>query len=225
MTSVPIFRRCLHIPSSSGFPAWTKAFYYHSNCVRKNAIKSQTTNVTQPLLHRQSPGKCIDLDAHRRQQQNLSMNPITSRYFSSRPYPKINRNNGNNNNNNNNNRRKKGKDRGPLVNEKLIHAILRKSNNDSQSTQVRLVIDRGSDVKPDIKLMSLTQAIATTGELGVDLVAINLQQEYPILKAVDYNKLQYEESKKKPMKGNGGKIGAAHVTKEYQFRVSSYFEN
>lgn len=198
---VRVLRTRLCNSFTSGFP-----LNYHLN-----AIESSTTSaMREPLFCRQSLARLINSKS-RLQLLPRSMNTLPSRSFSSRPHPKHNRNN--------NNPRKKGKGRGPLVNEHLIRAILRKSSKDAQSTKIRLVIDRGSDAKPDIKLMSLTDAISTTGELGVDLVAINLQQEFPILKAVDYNKLQYEESKKKAVKGTGGKAGSAQVTKEFQFKA------
>lgn len=59
----------------------------------------------------------------------------------------------------------------------------------------------------------------------MDLVGINLQQEYPIIKAVDYNKLLYDESKKKSVKGTSGKVNTAQVRKEFQFKVRLVFPN
>lgn len=170
----------------------------------------------EPILNRINSGSRVNLNAYLNQPQQLVINSVAYRHFSSKPYPQKNRNN----KNGGNKFRNKGKDRGVLLNEHLIRNLLRKSGKDAKSTEIRLMIDREADAKPDIQIMSLTEAIATSGELGVDLVGINLQQEYPIVKAIDYNKLQYKESKKKSAgKNSGGKVGGTYVTKEFQFRA------
>jgi len=204
----------LCISSKSGVPVLTSLHHHFNYCAPNRTKESCTTNVTQELsIHQQNTVRQINQNAHPQQQPQVSMSTMSYRYFSSRPpFQK-------NNKSNNKNFRKKGGGGGPLVNEHLIRNLLRKSRTDAQSTKIRLVIDRGADVKPDVELMSLTQAIATTGELGVDLVGINLQQEYPIIKAVDYNKLLYDESKKKSVKGTSGKVNTAQVRKEFQFKA------
>jgi len=185
-------------------------------CIRNNAIKSLTTSVVQePAFNMIRSVSRINLNAYLNQAPQFSIGTVACRYFSSRPYPKNSRNN----KNNGNKFRTKGRDRDGLMNEHLIRQLLRKSGKDAKSTQIRLVIDREAETKPDIQIMSLFEAIKTSGELGVDLVGINLQQEYPIVKAIDYNKLQYDESKKKSGKNTGGKVGGTHVTKEFQFRA------
>jgi len=113
-------------------------------------------------------------------------------------------------------KRKNGDD--PLVNEYLIQALLRKNGTNADSSKVRLVIDRGMENKPDIEVMSLAEAIKTSSQLGVDLVGINLKQDYPVVKAIDFNKMLYNESKKRS-KGQSGKSGNTMDTKEFSFKA------
>jgi len=204
-----------YISSTSGFPVLTSFYHPIKYCAPKRTIESFTTCVTEERsIYQQNKVGRISQNAYLQPQSQVSSIALFHRYFSSRPPFPIN-----NKNNNNNFRKKGGGGGGPLVNEHLIKRLLRKSRTDAQSTQIRLVIDRGADVKPDVELMSLRQAIAATGELGVDLVGINLQQEVPIVKAVDYNKLLYDESKKKSVKGKGGMVISAQVRKEFQFKA------
>jgi len=53
--------------------------------------------------------------------------------------------------------------------------------------------------------MSLTEAIEKSAVEGVDLVGINLDQDIPVVKCVDYNKFLYQQNKKggvSPTAGN-----------------------
>ena len=81
-----------------------------------------------------------------------------------------------------------------------------------EETLVRLVIDQARDEKSQISILSLKKAIEMSSALGVDLVGINLEQNPPVVKAVDYNKLLYKESKKSSSSG-------MKSSKEFKFKV------
>jgi len=111
----------------------------------------------------------------------------------------------------NNSNIKKGKDTKGIMNENLISTLL-KSGKTMEETLVRLVIDQARDEKSQISILSLKKAIEMSSALGVDLVGINLEQNPPVVKAVDYNKLLYKESKKSSSSG-------MKSSKEFKFKA------
>lgn len=112
--------------------------------------------------------------------------------------------------------RPKGGNQGPLTNEHLVSDLLRRGDGKSaDSVQVRLVVDRGAGNPSDIDIVSLVAAIEKSQELGVDLVAINLDQEIPVIKAADLNKLKYEQSKK----SGPSSSSTSKQLKEFKFKA------
>lgn len=62
---------------------------------------------------------------------------------------------------------------------------------------VRLVIDKGdASVPAEVHVLSLKEAIEKATAFHLDLVGINLQQDPPVIKAVNYKKLLYDQKKK-----------------------------
>lgn len=100
------------------------------------------------------------------------------------------------------------------MNENLIRSLLEKSKKDAKASEVRLVIDKGKDSKPDIEVMSVADAIALSIDMEVDLIEINLEQDPPVIRAMDEGKFLYQQSKKKSGGGNNKK-----QTKQYSFKA------
>uniref|UniRef100_A0A7S4MV73 Translation initiation factor 3 N-terminal domain-containing protein n=1 Tax=Odontella aurita TaxID=265563 RepID=A0A7S4MV73_9STRA len=123
-------------------------------------------------------------------------------------------------------KKRKGKggkqDRGPLANEHLVSYLLRRGGGKSaESLQVRLAIDHGAGSPSDIEVVSLVGAIETSQGIGVDLVGISVDQDIPVVKAVDLNKLKYDQSKKSsPSSSNASK-----QVKEFKFKVRCYWQD
>ncbi len=121
------------------------------------------------------------------------------------PQSKTNRKNNNNNQ--------------PKINEHLVRQLLKQNKNaTAESIQVRLLVEQGRDEKPLIEVMSLTQAIETSSQEGVDLVGINLKQDVPVVKCIDFNKFLYQQSKKGSSSTNGGNSGNKS-TKQFTFKA------
>ena len=88
---------------------------------------------------------------------------------------------------------KKRSNNGPLMNERLTRSLQHKN-----TTQVRLILDKEPGrTPPEVNIISLDEAITTASEYSLDLVGINLTQDVPVLKAVNYKKLLYDTKKKK----------------------------
>jgi translation initiation factor IF-3 len=111
------------------------------------------------------------------------------------------------------NRRKRQND-GPLVNEYLVRKLVEESNTDADSIQIRLMVDRGRDVKPEVSVLSLTEAINVSVQEEKDLVSINIDQDIPVVKCIDYNKFMYEQSKKSSSSSGGNK-----PTKQFSYKA------
>jgi hypothetical protein len=127
-----------------------------------------------------------------------SSESATSRFFSSKPQRKRNKNNG------------------AIMNEQLIRVLMRRYDAPAGELNVRLVIDEGPTQPSSIEVVSLLQAMETARDLDVDLIGINLNQDPPVVKAQDYTKLAYKASNKKQTKSN------KRPTKEFNFRVSDF---
>lgn len=104
-----------------------------------------------------------------------------------------------------------------LINEHLITELLNSHNATAEDVQVRLIIDQARDEKPLIEVMSLTDAINVSSEEDSDLVGINLNQEIPVVKCVDYNKFLYQQSKSSS--GGSGSSGGNKPTKQFSFKA------
>lgn len=97
----------------------------------------------------------------------------------------------------------------------------------AESVEVRLVIDSGVKGEPsEMKgVMSLMAAIRTSQELGLDLMGISLEQDTPVVKAVNYEKLLYEKKKSDLASGSAGKgkkpanAGGPKAKKEFKFKA------
>jgi len=97
-----------------------------------------------------------------------------------------------------NKRKKNNKNQGPLMNERLIQTIMRKhanKTNNPEDVKVRLVIDQGPTEPSLIDIVSLVQAMEKSVDMDVDLIAIALDKDPPVVKAVDYSKLAYRQEK------------------------------
>lgn len=105
---------------------------------------------------------------------------------------------------------------GPLANEHLVAEVLKRGDGaPAGDLMVRLVIDRGAGEPSEIDVVSLVAAIETSQELGVDLVAVNLDQDVPVVKAADLNRLKYELSKK----SGPAKTPTSSQVKEFKFKA------
>lgn len=114
------------------------------------------------------------------------------------------------------NRKRKQSSDGPLVNEHLIRSLMEDHDaDDSNSIQIRLMVDRGRDIKAEVKIVSLTEAISISVEEVKDLVEINLNQDIPVVKCIDYKKFMYEQSKKGGMTSGGGN----KATKQFSYKA------
>jgi translation initiation factor IF-3 len=109
----------------------------------------------------------------------------------------------------------------PICNEELVVKILSKySSATADTAQVRVVLDSsislsssdGNKTAP-VQVTSLSTAMALASQYDVDLVAINLDQDPVVIKAVDLQKLLYKEAKREVST-------ATHkAVKEFQFRT------
>ena len=110
----------------------------------------------------------------------------------------------------------------PLKNDILISQLIKRKRQDAESIQVRLIINKGQGQKSEIEVMSLMKAIEKSSELAVDLVEIDLQQDIPVITAVDFKKLLY--AKQKSSSGTGASSSnSPKATKEFKFKVSFHF--
>ena len=121
----------------------------------------------------------------------------------------------------------KGKQDGPLRNEHLVRFLLKsKMASSADDLQVRLVVDKGAGNPPETDVVSLQSAIDTANHIGLDLMEISLQQDIPVIKALDYSRLLFEQSKSSgggKQKGGGkkgkGGGGSGLAVKEFKFKA------
>ena len=115
----------------------------------------------------------------------------------------------------------------PPINEALVRILSKNTppNTNVQSIQVRVLIDsKERDAPPMIELTTLKEAISKSVNEGVDLVGINLNQDVPVLKCIDFNKFLYQQSKKNTRKTNGSGAngaggGGKKATKQFTFKA------
>jgi len=80
------------------------------------------------------------------------------------------------------------------MNEELTKALQNKN-----LSSVRLVLDKGAGdgkTPPEVNIVSLNDALKTAEEHNLDLIGININQDPPVIKAVNYKKLMYDQKKK-----------------------------
>lgn len=132
----------------------------------------------------------------------------------------------------------------PLLNEHLIAELLtragKKSSNEisSDTYEVRLIVDIGGnknsgkqdkvDVKviseeentPTTQIVTMSVAIKIAHKHSLDLMEVSLQQDPPVIKALDFERFVYQQKRKqsKTKDGGGGAISDKPV-KEFKFRA------
>lgn len=113
-------------------------------------------------------------------------------------------------------RSNKRQNRGPLMNEHLVKFLVQESaSRDANGVEVRLVVQpSGAGEKPQTSLVSLMEAVKVSNDLGYDLMAINVEQNPPTVKALDYAKMAFKANKK----GSGGGGGGKKSVKEFKFK-------
>lgn len=168
---------------------------------------ANTTITTTTHNHTQNVIKCDILNTNVDAFHVDNKHSIPCRKFSSRP-------NNFGTKKSQQNRRKRQNDDGPLVNEHLIRRLVEESTSDADSIQIRLMVDRGRDTKPEVTVLTLTEAINVSVQEGKDLVSINIDQDIPVVKCIDYNKFMYERSKKSSSSSGGNK-----PTKQFSYKA------
>ena len=92
------------------------------------------------------------------------------------------------------------------------------SSNKPNKDQTSKSQQNSREMKSDVQLVSLSQAISISTEIGVDLIGINLQQTIPVIRAIDYSKFLYEQSSK-TSKGKKKHNKPTKPNKEFTFRA------
>jgi translation initiation factor IF-3 len=102
----------------------------------------------------------------------------------------------------------------PLANEQLVAALLQKSKGVSaQQIKVRVLVDNHQEsTKAKPELMSLTDAIQRSIDLGKDIIALSLDQEVPVLRVDHLNSFLFRQTKKA-----GSKTIKKQPEKEFRF--------
>ena len=120
----------------------------------------------------------------------------------------------------------KGKERGPLRNEHLVRFLLKsKKSSSADSVQVRLVVDKGAGSPPETNVVTLQSAMDTSNDLGLDLMEISVNQDIPVIKALDYSRLLFEKSKQSKSAAGGKRKGGMKgkqsglAVKEFKFKA------
>ena len=85
-----------------------------------------------------------------------------------------------------------------------------KINHQIRAKELRVLTDTGEN----LGVLSLSEALAKAGELGLDLIEISPNAIPPIAKIMDYGKFQYQQNKKK--KENKAR---AHVTETKSLQI------
>lgn len=121
----------------------------------------------------------------------------------------------------------------PAMNEQLVR-LLTTPQATKDVVQVRLIVDQGRGVAPDVSISSLSKAVKVAEEKKVDLVGISnirrttgrtsgedSDRNLPVVKVVNYNELLYQMKKKKKKDGmndNGVNSVKKTGTKEFKFK-------
>ncbi|KAL3780830.1 hypothetical protein HJC23_011079 [Cyclotella cryptica] len=132
----------------------------------------------------------------------------------------------------------------PLLNEHLIAELLtragKKGSNEvsAETYEVRLIIDVGGkekdnklnneDVKgisdetptPGSQIVTINDAIKIAHQHSVDLMEVSLQQDPPVIKALDFDRFLYHQKRKESKtKDSGGGAISDKPLKEFKFRA------
>lgn len=149
------------------------------------------------------------------------------------------------------NRRKAKDDNAPLLNEHLIAELFnmkKRENVTVESYEVRLIVDParpdrgrggsdgggdesddqgggdGATPRPTTEVCTLNRALDIAHERELDLMEVNLRQDPPVLRAVDYDRLVYDRKRqatkaaREKRERGGGAISDRQV-KEFKFRA------
>ena len=132
------------------------------------------------------------------------------------------------------------KNKQPLCNEDLIRFILsQKPSSTVDTVQIRLVLDASllqqapltnsnnnnisqTPSPATVQVISLSTAIQLASQYEVDLLAINMEQDPPVIKAVNVQKLLYKESKTSTGSSSsnaGSSSNQQKAVKEFQFKT------
>ena len=144
-------------------------------------------------------------------------------------------------------KRRKSKDgNAPLLNEHLIAELFnmkQRENVTAESYEVRLIVDparpergrggedgdrddqdQGGAGRPTTEVCTLNRALDIAHERELDLMEVNLRQDPPVLRAVDYDRLVYDRKRqatraaREKRERGGGAISDRQV-KEFKFRA------
>jgi translation initiation factor IF-3 len=132
----------------------------------------------------------------------------------------------------------------PLLNEHLIAQLLthdgKKGSNEisAETYEVRLIIDVGGNKKcgkqnkEDVKVISeetstpasqivtISEAIKIAHQHSLDLMEVSLQQDPPVIKALDFERFLYQQKRKQSKtKDIGGGAISDKPVKEFKFRA------
>jgi translation initiation factor IF-3 len=132
------------------------------------------------------------------------------------------------------------KNKQPLCNEDLIRCLLsQKPSSTVDTVQIRLVLDasllqqapltnsNNNNISKNpspatVQVISLSTAIQLASQYEVDLLAINMEQDPPVIKAVNVQKLLYKESKTSTGSSSsnaGSSSNQQKAVKEFQFKT------
>lgn len=104
------------------------------------------------------------------------------------------------------------------MNENLVKRIMDETPEPSPSSvNLRLVIEREPGTQTESKEITLSNAIKTALDLGLDLVEIDLNQEVPVVRAVKYEAKVYRATKEKAKTPKD----PGSITKEFRFKAQT----
>lgn len=85
----------------------------------------------------------------------------------------------------------------PLVNERLVAALVNQSRTRADALQVRLIMPKDVEQETKSKIVFLSEAIQLSLEHKKDLIGISIEQEVPVVKVECLKKLAYQAKKAK----------------------------
>lgn len=84
---------------------------------------------------------------------------------------------------------------------------------------VRLVTEHERDSPPEVNVVTLDEAVATSKKLRFDLIGVSVDQKPPVIKCVDYNRMIFDMQKQKRESNNGADANKALPLKEFRFKA------
>lgn len=104
----------------------------------------------------------------------------------------------------------------PLSNEALVARLMQlKQASSATDVQVRIVPDKQSNQSDPPTVMSLKEAIQKSVDTELDLIAISIEQEIPVLIISNLSAMMYRDLKK----NKGKKVNPGSIMKEVTFRT------